>query len=331
MGKQRFLPQPSSIVEFEQTKWPQQPESHNDGQLIQLLHLSHVPRDWALIFSQSSISLFGLVFLLFFLISLFLSILRLCSVHIRKPALSNRPFLYAVNSLGSFSASQTQCNRAHFSQSSWIGVGTLFLFVFCLLSPLPGGWRHCVDGVIPSDTPASPAPSGHHWCIVGTAWWGQWLARTIKLGGLHKGHAHCMMGKCNGGSRCCHRGPRGGEREGEMADVSLPLSSCRSAEMLCLRLFEAGKRRQQPYLLLNKWSVWTQQDGQTFVLLHYGQVPLRWCWSLPLRFLKVSKIDPHFILFFLINRKVQSQSQMTYCLKRLRNIFCWLGSRDNNL
>lgn len=185
-----------------------------------------------------------------------------------------------------------------FLPSSWIGVGTLFLFVFCLLSPLPGGWRHCVDGVIPSDTPASPAPSGHHWCIVGTAWWGQWLARTIKLGGLHKGHAHCMMGKCNGGSRCCHRGPRGGEREGETADVSLPLSSCRSAEMLCLRLFEAGKRRQQPYLLLNKWSVWTQQDGQTFVLLHYGQVLLRWWWSLPLRFLKVSKIDPYFMFFF---------------------------------
>lgn len=96
MGKQRFLPQPSSIVEFEQTKWPQQPESHNDGQLIQLLHLSHVPRDWALIFSQSSISLFGLVFRLFFLISLFHSILRLCSVHIRKPALSNCPFFFML-------------------------------------------------------------------------------------------------------------------------------------------------------------------------------------------------------------------------------------------
>lgn len=183
-----------------------------------------------------------------------------------------------------------------FLPSLWIGVSALFLFVFCLLSPLPGGWRHCVDGVIPSDTPASPAPSGHHWCIVGTAWWGQWLARTIKLGGLHKGHAHCMMGKCNGGSRCCHRGPRGGEREVETADVSLPLSSCRLAEMLCLWLFEAGKRRQQPYLLLNKWSVWAQQDGQTFVLLHYGQESLRWWWSLPLRFLKVSKIDSNFIL-----------------------------------
>lgn len=78
------------------------------------------------------------------------------------------------------------------------------------------------------------------------------MARTIKLGGQHKGHAHCMMGKCNGGSRCCHRGPRGGEREGETADVSLPLSSCRSVELLCVRLFEAGKRGQQPYLLLKR-------------------------------------------------------------------------------
>lgn len=56
LGKQRFLSQPTSIVEFEQTKWPQQLQSHNDGQLIQLLHLSQVPRDRALIFSQSSIS-----------------------------------------------------------------------------------------------------------------------------------------------------------------------------------------------------------------------------------------------------------------------------------
>lgn len=63
VGKQRFLSQPSSIVGSEQTKWPQQPKSHNDRQLIQLLHLSQVPRDHALIFSQSSISLFHLFFL----------------------------------------------------------------------------------------------------------------------------------------------------------------------------------------------------------------------------------------------------------------------------
>lgn len=32
------------------------------------------------------------------------------------------------------------------------------------------------------------------------------------------------MGKSSRGSRCCHRGHRGGERERETADVSLPLS-----------------------------------------------------------------------------------------------------------
>lgn len=30
------------------------------------------------------------------------------------------------------------------------------------------------------------APSGYYWCIVGTAWQGQWLARTMKLGATQR-------------------------------------------------------------------------------------------------------------------------------------------------
>lgn len=90
------------------------------------------------------------------------------------------------------------------------------------------------------------APSGHYWCIVGTAWWGQWLATNNEAGGQHKGHAHCMMGKSRGGSRCCHRGHTGGERE--TADVSLSISIS-DGFVLCLA---TGEKRQQLYLLLTE-------------------------------------------------------------------------------
>lgn len=67
------------------------------------------------------------------------------------------------------------------------------------------------------------------------------------------------------------RTQRRGERGRETADVSLPLSPSHSEE---LALYSAGKKRQQPYLLLTKWCNWAQHDGQTFVLLCYGQVSL---------------------------------------------------------
>lgn len=87
------------------------------------------------------------------------------------------------------------------------------------------------------------APSAHYWCIVGTAWRGQWLAVNNEAGGQHKGHAHRMMGKSRGGSRCCHRGHTGGERE--TADVSLSISAS-DGFVLCRA---TGKKRQKLQLL----------------------------------------------------------------------------------
>lgn len=146
MGKQRFLSRPSSIVEFEQTKWPQQPESHNDGQLIQLLHLSHVPRDRALIFSQSSISLLHLVFLPFFLLSPHFS-QSSASGNICTTATSTLTMTQNIRfSLFYWQSGGCKCESKPLQRSTylpppWIGVGGLFLFVFCLLSPSPWGLK----------------------------------------------------------------------------------------------------------------------------------------------------------------------------------------------
>ncbi len=141
------------------------------------------------------------------------------------------------------------------------------------------------------------APSGHYWCIVGTAWRGQWLVRTMKLGGRggEEGGATQRTRPLHDGKEqrrkqmLPQRTHRRGESERETADVSLSLSLSVWCAGFVFSSSAAGKKRQQLYLLLTErcfvQSSRAQQDGQTFALLCCGQASLlrRW-WDISRHF-----------------------------------------------
>lgn len=106
------------------------------------------------------------------------------------------------------------------------------------------------------------APSGHYWCIVGTAWRGQWLARTMKLGAtqrtrpLHDGKEQRRKQMLP--QRTHRRGERERELEIERHLLSLSLSGW---VRFVFYSSAAGEKTQQLYLHLAEWcSCSVQQD-----------------------------------------------------------------------